>query len=112
MKHYPVGIHQQPMIEILLNYITALDDGLVKDVMNDISGWLTRSNAIWIILELRRIYYRLLSKDIKGARIMIFDFLESIERNDYYWYGFFDQVENDKVHEYRDRQMEFVFSKN
>ena len=75
MRH--VGIHEKPAAEIFEHYLEALDRGDTICFERDLRAWIDNSTNDILKLELRRIWYRIIDKDIEGAKTMVLELQES-----------------------------------
>ena len=75
MRH--VGIHEKPAAEIFEHYLEALDRGDTFSFEKDLWTWMNNTTNTIMYMELRRIWYRIIDKDIEGAKTMILELQES-----------------------------------
>jgi hypothetical protein len=70
------GIHYKPAGVIFEHYLDCLDKGDTLSFEKDLVTWMKNSKNKILKLELRRIWYRIIDGDIKGARTMVLELQE------------------------------------
>ena len=71
-----VGIHRKSAGTIFDHYLEALDRGDTLSFEKDLRSWMANSNSKELKLELRRIWYRIIDGDLKGAKTMVLELQE------------------------------------
>ena len=66
-----------PILTLFTYYLDNLDLGNTIEVERDLVRWFKVSKNKILKLELRRIWFRLIDKDIEGAKEMLYELMES-----------------------------------
>lgn len=68
--------HYKPAAVIFEHYLECLDRGDTISFERDLVNWMKNSTNKILKLELRRIWYRIIDGDIKGAKEMVLELQE------------------------------------
>jgi hypothetical protein len=70
-------MHRKPAGMIFEHYLEALDRGDTFSFEKDLCSWIDNSSSNILILELRRIWFRIIDSDLEGAKTMVLELQES-----------------------------------